>query len=149
MITMVARIADLWRSELRALVAAVYSALIARRHVAPGSPARPQDVPVTETPTTPTDGNPEVRPAIMANDAIAALTRRNLDEAISQYIKANFGASQLLTDWALVAETVEPNLNAETDEHALWLATSEGLSSWRLFGLSAAMSRLSYATLAS
>ncbi len=81
----------------------------------------------------------------MANDALAAMTRRNLHEALEQFLRAHHNAG-ILTDFAIVAETVEPNLDAEVDERMLWLATSNGLTSWKLWGLSLAMSKLAYQT---
>lgn len=85
----------------------------------------------------------------MASEELKAVCQRNLDEAISQYLRVTYGASSLLTDWALVAETVEPNLDREADEHMLWLGTSKGLSTWRLIGLSAALQKIAYASVLS
>lgn len=81
----------------------------------------------------------------MASEELAALTRRNLHEAVEQFLKANYGAG-ILTDFALVAETVEPNLDNEVDEHMLWLGTSKGLSTWRLMGLATALQRIAYSS---
>lgn len=81
-------------------------------------------------------------------ESMKAITQRNLHEAVEQFLRVNYGSS-ILTDWAVIAETVEPNLDNETDDHMLWLGTSAGLSSWRLAGLSVAMSRLAYASVIS
>ena len=79
-----------------------------------------------------------------ASPASVAEVRRNLSEAIGQYMQVVHGASALLTDWALIAETVESSLDNETDQYAVWMGISPGLSTWRLIGLVSAMSQMVY-----
>lgn len=129
-------------SLLRALLAGGQSNPTALGHNATG--ASVSDADVTEIPCELTDGPPNHSPVTiaMSSDILISQTRRNLDEAIQQFLTASQGSGKLLTDWALVAETVEPNLDAEADAHMVWLGTSAGLTSWRLYGLISAMNRL-------
>jgi hypothetical protein len=110
---------------------------------APGNGA--QNAGTTEILTTSQDGNAsQLEPIItMPNDELIATTKRNLDEAISQFMAANYGHG-LVIDWFVIAETVDANLDAETDNHSLYVGTSPTMSSWKLFGMTQKMAQFAY-----
>ncbi len=80
------------------------------------------------------------------NDILAAVTKRNLDEAIQQFMAANFDAG-VVVDWFVMAETVEADLHLEKprDDHSLYVGMSDTLSRWKLFGMTQEMAKFVYA----
>lgn len=81
------------------------------------------------------------------NDSIVAQSRRALDDAIQLYVNVMYPDSGVLVDWTVLAETVDPNLDEEFDAHALYMLNSPQLSSWKLYGMTHALTRLVVATI--
>ena len=87
-------------------------------------------VPSADDLATPTEPQPSGLTEMAADDVLIARTRRELDDAIQQHMRAMYG-SLVTIDWVLVAE----NVNDE-DNHLLHPAISENMSGWKLRGMS-------------
>lgn len=143
-----------WLSEFRAQLKA---AMDSSRSIAPANSALGRDAcdaTASVSPkNTPTAGSPEqLKPqtqaseVAMKNDILAAVTKRNLDEAIQQFMAANFDAG-VLVDWFVMAETVEADLHLdnERDDHSLYVGMSDAMSRWKAFGLAQEFAKFAYA----
>lgn len=140
-----------WLERLEQLVRRAtedHSRSIAPIPSVPGSDALLSDAAASVTPTIPTSGSSEVdRLTTMANDILVAKTKRALDEAISLHAQALYGSGVgIAIDWCAMVETVDPNLDNDADSHALYMLTSDGMSSWKLFGMTQAQVKYVYAS---
>lgn len=144
---------DKWLSEFRALLQVVTdsSPSIAPINNAPGSVA--SSATESEIPSNiPTDGSTEqlerqtqaseVVP--MSSDILQAKTQRVLAEAIELHARSVRHDSGILTNYVVIAETVDANLDNETDKRSLQLLTSPDCTPWALVGFSAALSQAVY-----
>lgn len=136
-----------WLSELRALLATLDSS-------SPTGVAAPnatgQSVPcadVSGIPTVPENGSSELVLAqkipseASMRDVMLARTERALAEAIQLHAQVTRGDAGILTNYVVIAETVDANLDNETDKRSLQLLTSPDCTPWALVGFSAALSQ--------
>ena len=76
-------------------------------------------------------------------DVLQAKTLRALHEAIELHCRSMYG-SGILTNFVVIAETVDADLDKETDKRSLQLLTSSDMTAWALVGYSAALSQAVY-----
>lgn len=133
---------------------AEFSALTAQDLSAIGTGASVQAVTDLAIPTSPPSGLlvplPDPSPPeskLVMRDVLIAKTRRALDEALQLHMQALYGheGAGILIDWVVMCETVDADLDKESDHHSLYVATSQDMSSWKLWGMTNAMAKYVYA----
>ena len=132
---------DKWLSELRALLQDVQASSQDIANTVPGC-----DAPSVDATVTPPDAGcselvpvPKIPSEVPMRDVLIARTERALSEAIQLHAQATRGDAGILTNYVVIAETVDANLDNEVDKRSLQLLTSPDCTAWALVGFSAAL----------